>query len=48
MAIWYRPYTVEEAKQTVADTMIDHIGIEITEVGENFLKGTMIIVQFSQ
>jgi 1,4-dihydroxy-2-naphthoyl-CoA hydrolase len=25
----------------VANTMIDYIGIEITEVGEDFLKGTM-------
>ena len=41
MTIWYRTYTVEEAKQMVANTMIDYIGIEITEVGEDFLKGTM-------
>jgi 1,4-dihydroxy-2-naphthoyl-CoA hydrolase len=39
--IWNRAYTLEEAQQTVAGTMIDHIGIEITEVGADFLKGTM-------
>ena len=39
--IWHRAYTREEAQQTVAGTMIDHIGIEITEVGKDFLKGTM-------
>jgi 1,4-dihydroxy-2-naphthoyl-CoA hydrolase len=41
MAIWHKPYTLEEARQRVIGTMIDHIGIMITEVGENFLKGTM-------
>lgn len=39
--IWHKAYTLEEAQQTVAGTMIDHIGIEITEVGQDFLKGTM-------
>jgi 1,4-dihydroxy-2-naphthoyl-CoA hydrolase len=39
--IWHRVYTLDEAKQIVAGTMIEHIGIEITEIGEDFLKGTM-------
>lgn len=39
--IWHRAYTTEEAKQIVTGTMIEHIGIEIIEVGEDFLKGTM-------
>lgn len=39
--IWHRAYTAEEAKQIVTGTMIEHIGIEIIEVGEDFLKGTM-------
>jgi 1,4-dihydroxy-2-naphthoyl-CoA hydrolase len=41
MAIWHQPYTLEQAQQRVAGTMIDHIGIAITEVGDDFLKGTM-------
>jgi 1,4-dihydroxy-2-naphthoyl-CoA hydrolase len=41
MIIWHQPYTLEQAQQRVAGTMIDHIGIAITEVGDDFLKGTM-------
>jgi 1,4-dihydroxy-2-naphthoyl-CoA hydrolase len=41
MAIWHQPYTLEQAQQRVSGTMIDHIGIAITEVGDDFLKGTM-------
>lgn len=41
MSIWYRAYTLEEVRQKGDATMIEHIGIEITEIGENFLKGTM-------
>jgi len=41
MSIWHRAYTLEEASHRVIGTMVDHIGITITEVGENFLKGTM-------
>jgi 1,4-dihydroxy-2-naphthoyl-CoA hydrolase len=41
MAIWFRPYTLEEVQQRGIGTMVEHIGIIITEVGENFLKGTM-------
>jgi len=39
--IWHRVYTLDEAKGIIAGTMIEHIGIEITEIGEDFLKGTM-------
>jgi len=41
MAIWHKPYTLTEARQRVSGTMVDHIGITITEVGQNFLAGTM-------
>jgi len=41
MSIWFRPYTLEEIQQRGKGTMVEHIGIEIIEVGENFLKGTM-------
>lgn len=39
--IWHRPYTLNEAKGIVTGTMIEHIGIEIIEIGEDFLKATM-------
>src|SRR5512133_2782431 len=41
MTIWYRPYTLEEVQQRGIGTMVEHIGITIAEVGEDFLKGTM-------
>jgi 1,4-dihydroxy-2-naphthoyl-CoA hydrolase len=41
MANWYRPYTLEEVQQRGIGTMVEHLGITITEVGDNFLKGTM-------
>lgn len=41
MAIWYKSFTLEEVQQRSPGTMIDHIGIIITEVGDTYLKGTM-------
>ena len=41
MSIWHRAYTLAEARLRCNGTMVDHIGITITEIGENFLKGTM-------
>lgn len=41
MAIWHRPYTLDEVQQRGIGTMVEHIGILITEVGQDFLKGTM-------
>ncbi|WP_067516056.1 hotdog fold thioesterase [Endozoicomonas ascidiicola] len=39
MSIWKRPY--DPAKAQFRDNMCDHVGIEITEVGDDFLRGTM-------
>lgn len=41
MSIWFKPYTVEEVQQRGKATMVEHIGIVVTELGENLLKGTM-------
>jgi len=41
MAIWTKTYTLEEVQQRGLGTMVEHIGITITELGDNFLKGTM-------
>jgi 1,4-dihydroxy-2-naphthoyl-CoA hydrolase len=41
MAIWFKAYSLEDVQQRGKDTMVEHIGITITEVGENFLRGTM-------
>ena len=37
----FRKVTPEELNRLGANTMAERIGIEITEVGENFLKGRM-------
>ena len=41
MAIWFRNYTLDEVKQRGQGTMVEHIGIEITELGDDFLRGIM-------
>jgi len=41
MGIWYRDYTPEEINFIVKDTLISHLGIEITEIGEDFLTARM-------
>lgn len=41
MAIWNKSYSIEEVQQRGIGTMVEHIGITITEVGDDFLKGTM-------
>jgi len=41
MAIWFRNYVLEEVQQRGIGTMVEHLEINITEIGDNFLKGTM-------
>ncbi len=39
MSIWKRPFSAGAA--LFKENMCDHVGIEITEVGDDFLRGTM-------
>lgn len=41
MAIWTKTYTLEEVQKRGVGTMVEHIGITIIELGDDFLKGTM-------
>ena len=41
MPIWTAPVTPDALNLHLRDTMCDHIGIEITEVGDDYLKATM-------
>ncbi len=42
--MWFRQdLTVKGIQDWCENTMVDHLGIEITEIGEDFLKGTMPI-----
>ncbi len=45
MSIWFKPVILKEVQQRGKDTMVQHLGIEITEVGDNFLRGTMPVDQ---
>ena len=39
MSIWFSDYTVQDI--VTKDTMVEHLGIEVTELGENYVIGTM-------
>ena len=41
MAIWYRQYSLEDLRGKGLATMVEHLGITITEIGNDYLKGTM-------
>jgi uncharacterized protein (TIGR00369 family) len=41
MSIWYKSFTPSDAQQRSKGTMIQHIGVEFTEVGDTFLRATM-------
>lgn len=44
MSIWFKPYTLKDLnafRGTTDDHVNKHLGIEITEIGDGFLKGTM-------
>lgn len=41
MRIWSREPSRDGINETMKDTLCDHLGIEITEVGDDFIKGTM-------
>ena len=41
MSIWFRPFTLEEIQQRGNGTMVEHIGIVITGIGDDYLECTM-------
>lgn len=41
MTIWRSLLSVEELNSGRAGTMIEHLGIEFTEIGDDFVRGTM-------
>ncbi len=41
MKIWFKNPTLEALKVLCKDTMVEYLGMELTEVGEDFLKGRM-------
>ncbi len=41
MALWKTQTTVDQLKERSKNTMIDHLGIEYLEIGEDYLKAKM-------
>jgi 1,4-dihydroxy-2-naphthoyl-CoA hydrolase len=44
-SIWFIRPTVADLQRLVRNTMVDHLGIEFTEVGDDFLKARMPVDQ---
>ena len=41
MSIWFRPYTLDQSAPLRGGTWRKHLGIEFTELGDDFLRGRM-------
>ena len=41
MSIWFKKPSLEEVNGWGQGTIVAHIGIEITDIGENYVEGTM-------
>jgi len=41
MAIWFKEFSIENMNQNGKNTLSEFLGIEFTEVGDDFLKATM-------
>ncbi|MBL4755680.1 MAG: hotdog fold thioesterase [Flavobacteriales bacterium] len=41
MSIWYTENSLEAIRKMEQGNILEHLGIEIVEVGENFIKGKM-------
>src|SRR4051812_29699836 len=39
--IWFRDFKLEEVNRRGRGTMVEHLGIEMTELGPDFLRATM-------
>ncbi len=41
MSIWFKPFSVEDLNAYQQQTLVSHLGIRYTEVGEDFLAASM-------
>jgi uncharacterized protein (TIGR00369 family) len=41
MSLWKRTATLEQLKEISKDTLIEHLGIEFLEIGDDYLKARM-------
>ncbi|MFT5335935.1 MAG: 1,4-dihydroxy-2-naphthoyl-CoA hydrolase [Halioglobus sp.] len=41
MSIWKKKHTLEEVNKQAENTLVEYLGIEITEIGDDYVTGTM-------
>jgi 1,4-dihydroxy-2-naphthoyl-CoA hydrolase len=41
MAIWFQPFTTEEINKRGLGTMVEHLEIQLTRAGDDYLEGKM-------
>ena len=41
MRIWKRDFTLEQVNERSKNTLLEHLGMSLTEIGDDFLKATM-------
>lgn len=41
MSIWKKEISLEQLNNDSANTLVEHVGIKITEIGDDYIKGTM-------
>lgn len=41
MAIWFKEVSLEYARERGRETLLEHLGIEVVEVGDDYLKARM-------
>lgn len=48
MVLWKKTATLEQIMDRTKGTMCEHIGLEITDLGDDYLKGTLPVDQRTQ
>lgn len=48
MSIWFQPFSLEELHRRGLRTMVHHLEIEFTEIGDDYLKATMPVSEKTQ
>ena len=43
--IWFRDFSLEQVNKVGRETMVSHVGIEVTDIGDDFLRGVGIDLQ---
>jgi len=45
MSIWFQPFTLDDLAPYCRNTLVEHLGIRVTEIGPDFIKGTLPVDQ---